>query len=78
MKYVIAVMALVIAAGVFVGCSSCPNPCDPCVTAPVYQSPCCPAPSGGVDGNWGGAAAPAPAPAGGASCGGCGGGGACG
>lgn len=65
MKKFVVVLALVISVGALVGCScnnpcNQPNQCDPCqpsVSAPVYQSPCCPAPSGAVDGPWGSAPA---------------------
>jgi hypothetical protein len=69
MRKIVIALALVLAIGVVAGCSCDPcnqcNPCEPCVAAPVYQSPCCPAPSGSVDGAWGNAPAmPAQAPAG--------------
>jgi hypothetical protein len=59
------------AAGGLAGCSSScdpcnqPNPCQPCVAAPVYRSPCCPpgvygGGGGGVYG--GGGMMPAPQP----------------
>ena len=64
MKKIVIALALVLAVGLLSGCNCDPcntcNPCEPCVAAPVYQSPCCPAPSGGVDGSWGGGAAPGP------------------
>jgi hypothetical protein len=57
MKTFVLALALVLTLGLVAGCCADPcnqcNPCEPCVAAPVYQSPCCPAPSGGVDGNWG-------------------------
>jgi hypothetical protein len=80
MRTLIALAVLAVGAVVLIGCNcfSC-NPCDPCVTAPVYKSPCCPAPAGGVDGSWGGGARSAPPAMGrGSSCGGCGGVGGCG
>ncbi len=64
MRKFVVLLALVVAVGTMVGCSSPCNPCQPCqpcVAAPVYQSPCCPAPSGAVDGAWGMAAPMAPA-----------------
>ena len=63
MKKVIFVLALALVVGMAAGCSCDPcnqcNPCEPCVAAPVYTSPCCPTPTGAVDGPWG-RAAPAP------------------
>lgn len=60
MRKIVLVLALVAAVTAVAGCNCDPcntcNPCEPCVAAPVYQSPCCPAPSGGVDGAWGGGA----------------------
>jgi hypothetical protein len=79
MKTVIALVALFVVAGALAGCNAMDpcNPCNTCVSAPVYQSPCCPAPSGSVDGNWGAKAGATP-PAGMGASGACGGGGACG
>jgi hypothetical protein len=73
MRTLIALAALAVGAVILIGCNcfSC-NPCDPCVTAPVYQSPCCPAPSGGIDGAWGGAAGTTVPSGGSSSCGSCG------
>jgi hypothetical protein len=76
MKKIFSVVALLGSLG-FAGCNSCcPNPCNQCCPEPVYQSPCCPAPSGGISGApknvapaaGGGAAAPA-CGAGGKACG---------
>ena len=53
MKSVIAILVLVLrpspspAASSYNACNQ-PNPCNPCQEGPVYQSPCCPAPSGGM------------------------------
>ena len=76
MKKALAIIAIIGAAGLMAGCSalgcgSCePDPC----CEPVYVSPCCPAPSGGIAGTPSGAAPAADAGAGGGgSCGqGCG------
>lgn len=57
MKRLAVTLALLALLGAFSGCCNdpCdkPNPCDPCVAEPVYRSPCCPQPSGSVDGPWG-------------------------
>lgn len=56
MRNVIAVAALVAAVGVLGGCScfdACAPACpEPCIAAPVYTSPCCPAPTGRVSGSY--------------------------
>jgi hypothetical protein len=68
MKKVFTLALAVAMVSLLAGC--CCNPCGSCAPScpePVYQSPCCPAPSGDVTGPWGGG--------GGGSCGGGGGGG---
>lgn len=72
MKKALAIIAIIGAAGLMAGCSALGCGCepDPCCE-PVYVSPCCPAPSGGIAGTPG-AAAPA------ADAGAAGGGGSCG
>jgi hypothetical protein len=81
MKKAIAILAIVGLAGILPACSGCGCEPDPCCE-PVYQSPCCPAPSGtihtnmkdptGISYDHGSAAA------GGGAGGSCGGGGSCG
>lgn len=81
MKKLLSLVALVGTVAALAGCrSSCePNPCAPCVAEPVYQSPCCPAPSGRVGQGSAPAMAPAAAPAAPAAEAACGAGGkACG
>ncbi len=78
MKKALAIIAIIGAAGLMAGCNALgcggcePDPC----CEPVYVSPCCPAPSGGIAGTPSGAAPAADAGAGnggGGSCGqGCG------
>lgn len=52
MKSLLAILFVVVLAAALMGCSCNPcnqcNPCGPCQVAPVYQSPCCPAPGGGI------------------------------
>ncbi|MFM8981198.1 MAG: hypothetical protein ACKOSS_12155, partial [Planctomycetia bacterium] len=52
MKKLLSLVALLGTVAALTGCNACspcePNPCAPCVAEPVYQSPCCPAPSGRI------------------------------